>query len=95
VLGGLRYEHRGFQVGGSVQGVADQTRVFGDETPTDGYTTFRLFGSYSFSHSGVLHTITARLDNAGNELYRNHLNYLKDVLPEIGRAFKAVYALSF
>ena len=74
-----------FQVGGSVQGVADQTRVFGEETPTDGYTTFRLFGSYTFAHSGVLNTITARLDNAGNELYRNHLNYLKDVLPEIGR----------
>jgi hypothetical protein len=43
----------------------------------------------------VLHTITARLDNAGDTLYRNHLNYLKELLPEVGRSFKVVYALGF
>jgi hypothetical protein len=37
-----------FQVGGSAQIVADQTRVFGVETPTEGYTTAKLFASYSF-----------------------------------------------
>ena len=35
------------------------------------------------------------LDNATNKLYRNHLNYLKDVLPEMGRNFKLVYSVSF
>ena len=44
---------------------------------------------------GVLNTITARLDNADDTLYRNHLNYLKDVLPEIGRSFKVVYSIGF
>ena len=55
----------------------------------------KLFGSYSFVAGGVTNTITARLDNATNRLYRNHLNYLKDVLPEIGRNFKLVYSVSF
>ena len=65
--------------------VAAQDRVYGEELPTDGYATLRLYGSYSFTRGGVLNTLTARLENATNELYRNHLNYLKDQLPEMGR----------
>ena len=95
VLAGLRYQRNAFQVGGSVQVVSDQTRVFGEELPTDGYTTGKFFASYSFTGGGVLNTITARLDNATNELYRNHLNYLKDVIPEVGRSFKLVYTMGF
>ena len=45
--------------------------------------------------AGVLNTITARLDNATDKLYRNHLNYLKDLLPEVGRSFKVVYSVGF
>jgi iron complex outermembrane receptor protein len=82
-------------VGGSVTTVADQTRVYGEETPTDGYTTGRLFISYAFDRGGVLNTITGRVENVGNTLYRNHLNYLKDILPEIGRTFRLVYTVGF
>jgi iron complex outermembrane receptor protein len=95
VLGGLRYQKNAFQFGGSVQVVADQNRVFGEETPTEGNTTAKFYGSYSFTKGGVLNTITARLDNATDKLYRNHLNYLKDVLPEIGRSFKLIYTVGF
>jgi iron complex outermembrane receptor protein len=92
---GLTYQRNAFQVGGSVTTVADQTRVYGEETPTDGYTTGRLFVSYAFDRGGVLNTITGRVENVGNTLYRNHLNYLKDVLPEIGRTFRLVYTVGF
>jgi len=92
---GLTYQRNALQIGGSVTTAADQTRVYGEETPTDGYTTGRLFLSYAFNRGGVLNTITARLENAGNTLYRNHLNYLKDLLPEPGRSFKLVYTLGF
>jgi hypothetical protein len=34
-------------------------------------------------------------DNATNALYRNHLNYLKDELPEIGRNFRLLYTVRF
>ena len=44
---------------------------------------------------GVTSTITARLDNATNELYRNHLSLIKDFVPEMGRNFKLVYAVRF
>ena len=92
---GLKYQHAGIQAGGAVNMVATQDRVYGDERPTDGYATLRLYGSYSFTRGSVLNTVTARLENATNELYRNHLNYLKDQLPEMGRTFRLVYTLGF
>ena len=92
---GLRYANAGFQAGTAVNMVASQDRVYGDELPTDGYATLRFYGSYSFTAGRVLNTITARLENATNELYRNHLNYLKDQLPEMGRTFRLVYTVGF
>ena len=95
VIPGVRYQRNAFQFGASVTITGDQDRVFGAETPTEGSEVLRLFGSYSFLAGGVTNTITARLDNATDELYRNHLNYLKDVLPEIGRSFKVLYSVRF
>ena len=43
----------------------------------------------------VLHTITARIDNATDELYRNHLSLIKDLAPEMGRNFKLLYNVKF
>ncbi|MGE0464434.1 MAG: TonB-dependent receptor [Vicinamibacterales bacterium] len=94
-IAGLRYQKNAFQAGTSVTAVADQTRVYGDETPTAGWATLRFHASYSFTQGRLLNTITARLENATNRLYRNHLNYVKDQLPEMGRTFRLVYALGF
>jgi iron complex outermembrane receptor protein len=95
LITGLTYQKNAFQIGGSAQIVSDQNRVFGEELPTEGYVTAKFFASYSFQRAGLLNTITARLDNAGDTLYRNHLNYLKDLLPETGRSFKLVYSAGF
>jgi iron complex outermembrane receptor protein len=92
---GLRFQHRQFHLEGEVRNVAEQTRVYGVETPTEGYTTFGFHGSYEFGTGRALHTVTVRLDNAGDELYRNHLSYIKDVVPEMGRTFKLVYGVRF
>ena len=93
---GLRYQYNAFQVGGNVTGVAKQDRVHGDETPTAGYGLLRLYASYSvLSGKTTLHTITARLDNATDTLYRNHLSYIKDLAPEIGRNVKLLYNVRF
>ena len=95
LIPGLRYQKNALQFGGSVAITGDQNRVFGAETPTPGAGVLKLFGSYSFVTAGLTNTITARLDNATDRLYRNHLNYLKDVLPEMGRNFKVVYSVQF
>ena len=92
---GLRYQYNAFQVGGNITAAAEQDRVLEPETPTDGYTLLRLFTAYSVQAGAALHTITARLDNATNELYRNHLSLIKDLAPEMGRNFKLLYNVRF
>ena len=93
--GGLHYHAGRFQAGGEMIFAAKQDRVFGEETPTDGYELLKLFASYSFGSDKALSTITARLDNAANELYRNHLSLIKDFVPEAGRNFKLLYSVKF
>ncbi len=93
--GGLRYQHNALQVGGQVIAAASQDRLSVNETATDGYTLLKLYGSYSFGGAGAVQTITARLDNVTNQLYRNHLSLIKDVVPEMGRNFRVVYAVRF
>ena len=100
---GVRFEKSGFEAG--VDGVftASQDRVysltFGDrqvgETPTDGYNLLKLYASYSFGGMRTLNTITLRLDNVTNALYFNHLNFLKDFSPEMGRNLAVVYNVKF
>jgi len=93
--GGLNYQRNAFQAGGEVAAVSRQARVFGEETPTDGYRLLKIFASYSFGTPRITNSLTARIDNATNELYRNHLSLIKDFVPEMGRNFKVVYAVRF
>lgn len=95
VRGSLRYQYNALNVGVELSGAAEQDRVFGAETPTDGYALAKLFASYSFMTAGAVSTITARVDNLTNELYRNHLSYVKDYVAEMGRTFKVVYSVRF
>jgi iron complex outermembrane receptor protein len=95
VRGGLRYQWNAFQAGGEVLGVSAQKRVSGAETSTGGYALLDLFASWSFTSGRVLNTITGRLDNATNRLYRSHLSLIKDQAPEMGRNAKVLYTAGF
>jgi iron complex outermembrane recepter protein len=100
---GLRVQKNSFQVGADGIFTAKQDRIYtiptpdGDvgETPTDGYNLLKLLASYSFTSGKSVNTITARLDNATDTLYHNHLNYLKDLAPEMGANFRVVYSVKF
>jgi iron complex outermembrane receptor protein len=92
---GLRFDGKAFHVEGEVKNVGEQDRVYGAETPTDGYTVVNVHASYRITTGRAVHTLTARLDNASDELYRNHLSYIKDLTPEMGRSFRLVYGVQF
>jgi iron complex outermembrane receptor protein len=100
---GLRLQHNALQTGVDAIFTAKQDRVFSvegpdgaiGELPTDGSRLFKLFAAYSFQHGPAVSTITLRVDNVGNDLYRNHLNYLKDLVPEVGRNVKVLYSVKF
>jgi hypothetical protein len=91
----LHYQRRPSRRAGSGKLVASQTRVFGEETPTDGYHLSSCSPRTRSRRAGCCSTITARLDNATNTLYRNHLSLIKDFVPEMGRNFKLVYSVRF
>jgi outer membrane receptor protein involved in Fe transport len=91
----VRYQYNALQFGGEVIGVAKQDRISGAEVATDGHTLLKLFAAYSFQSGAATNTVTARLDNATDELYRNHLSLIKQVVPEMGRNFKLLYNVSF
>ena len=100
---GVRVQKNALQIGADAVFTAEQDRIFVTETPdgpvgetpTAGSNLLKLFGSYSFGQSRVTNTITVRLDNVTDELYHNHLNYLKDLVPEVGRNFKVLYNVRF
>jgi iron complex outermembrane recepter protein len=100
---GLRLQKNAFQAGAEGVFTAKQDRIYTTidntqlvgETSTDGYNLLKLFASYSFGSGRAVNTITARLDNATDALYHNHLNYLKDLIPEMGRNFAVVYGVRF
>ena len=100
---GLRLQKNAMQVGADAVFTAKQDRIFSvtgpdgptGETETDGYNLLKLFASYSFGGGPVSNTLTVRLDNVTDELYHNHLNYLKDLVPEMGRNFKVLYSVKF
>jgi iron complex outermembrane receptor protein len=92
---GLRYQRNAFQAGGDVTMTAAQDRLSGAETTTEGYQLVKLFASYSFTSGAALSTITARVDNVTNTLYRNHLSLIKDLVPEMGRSLRVLYNVRF
>jgi iron complex outermembrane receptor protein len=95
LMAGLRYTRGPLQVGGSASAVGKQDRVYDTETETAAYGLLRLFATYTLQSDRTLQTITARLDNATDTLYRNHLNFVKDEVPEMGRAFRLLYQIKF
>ena len=92
--GGLRYQRSAFQAGGEIVAVAKQDRVFGEETPTDGYSLLKLFAAYSFG-AGRRQYHHRAAGQRHQRVYRNHLSFVKDFVPEMGRNFKLVYSVRF
>ena len=96
-LAGVQYRVNAFQAGVDVTVAAAQDRIAmtGVETTTEGYQTVKAFASYSFESANVLNTITIRAENLTNELYRNHLSLIKDLVPERGRNLRLLYSVDF
>ena len=54
-----------------------------------------LTGSYTVARAHNLHVFSASLFNASDRLYRNHLSFIKDFAPEIGRGVRVTYTWQF
>jgi iron complex outermembrane receptor protein len=72
---------------------AAQNRVYGVETPTDGYAVLNLMASYTLARAKTMHVFSLRATNLTDTLYRNHTSLIKDLAPEMGRRVLLTYAL--
>jgi iron complex outermembrane receptor protein len=73
----------------------DQNRFFPTETRTAGYATFGLTASYTIARQHYAQIISLNAFNLGDRLYRNHLSFIKEFAPEIGRGVRLAYTIRF
>jgi iron complex outermembrane receptor protein len=92
---GFEAHTRGFTVRPELILVADQDRVFTNETRTPGYSVFNITGSYTFIGKHIANTFAVNAFNLTDRLYFNHVSFIKDYAPEIGRGVRFSYTLRF
>ena len=72
-----------------------RTDIFSAETNTAGYALLNLNASYTIPQQHFAHHLSVEFFNIGDRLYRNHLSFIKDLAPEIGRGVRFGYAVKF
>ena len=92
---GVDIPYGAFTVSPELMLAARQDRVFGDETATPGYAVLNLDGSYIWPRQHMAHMLSFTGYNLTNALFRNHMSFIKDLAPEMGRGFKVAYSLRF
>ncbi|MBI4445024.1 MAG: TonB-dependent receptor [Acidobacteria bacterium] len=75
--------------------VNEQERIFRTETRTAGYSVANLAVSYTLPLTHFSHHFAVNAFNLGNRLYRNHVSFIKDLVPEIGRGIRFTYSVKF
>jgi iron complex outermembrane receptor protein len=70
-----------------------QSQLAPNETPTAGYAVVDMAASYTVTRHHVMHTFGVNTFNLGDQLYRNHLSFIKDFAPEMGRGVRVAYTI--
>ena len=92
---GLEIRYKGLLLNPEIVMARDQNDIFPTETRTAGYTVLGISGSYLIAHRHAAHIISFNGFNLGDRLYRNHLSFIKEFAPEMGRGLRVTYTLRF
>lgn len=92
---GLDLRYKDLSVRPEAVFAAAQKDVFPLETPTAGYGTVNVAGSYTIGKQHFAHIFSFNAYNLTNKLYRNHVSFIKDLVPEIGRGIRVGYTIRF
>ncbi|HYH84749.1 MAG TPA: TonB-dependent receptor [Pyrinomonadaceae bacterium] len=92
---GLDWRYRNFNLRPEAVFVKDQDRIFPTETRTAGYALFNVTGSYTLARPHYAQIFSVSAFNLGDRLYRNHLSFIKDLAPEIGRGVRFSYTIRY
>jgi iron complex outermembrane receptor protein len=69
--------------------------IYPGERPTAGYAVMNLKASYTVAQTHWAHQFAVNVFNLGDQLYRNHSSFIKDLAPEIGRGVRFTYTARF
>lgn len=92
---GLDYTFRSLRLKPEVVLSGAQTQIFPTETRTAGYALWNLGVSYNWARQHAFHVLSLSVVNAADRLYRNHLSFIKDLAPEMGRGVRLTYTVRF
>jgi len=92
---GLDFRYKGLSVRPEAIFASRQDKVYPLETPTAGYGLFNVGASYTIGKQHVAHIFSMNAFNLTNKLYRNHTNFVKDLVPEMGRGVRFGYTVRF
>ncbi len=92
---GVDARFRGFSLRPEAVLVKDQDELFPTETRTPGYAVFNVLASYTLARPHYAHIFAVNAFNLGDRLYRNHLSFIKDLAPEIGRGVRFTYTVRY
>lgn len=92
---GFEIRYKGLLLNPEIVMANHQDRLFTNETRTAGYAVANLSGSYLIARQHAAHIISFNFFNMGDRLYRNHLSFIKEFAPEMGRGFRVTYTLRF
>ena len=92
---GLDIRKGGFRLAPQLVMASKQTRTFTNETPTGEYAVMNLTASYTYAQQHLAHHFSASVFNLGDQYYRNHSSFIKELAPEIGRGVRFSYTVRF
>ena len=91
----LDYRWRGLSLRPEAVMARDQNNLFPTESRTAGYSVFNLGASYTVARQHAVHVFSVNAFNLGDRLYRNHLSFIKNIAPEMGRGVRVSYTVRF
>jgi len=92
---GFDYKVKGFNVRPEVNLASPQTKLYPLETRTAGYGLFNVASNYTIGKAHLAHIFSVNAYNLFNKEYRNHLSFIKELAPEVGRGVKFSYTVRF
>lgn len=92
---GFDYRKKGFNVRPELAMSWRQDKVSPNELPTAGYVLPNLNASYTIAGQHALHVFGAYFFNLSDRIYRNHLSFIKEFAPEMGRGVRFSYTMHF
>jgi len=90
---GLDYRYKGFNLRPELATAWRQDKVSPNELPTAGYAVPNLNATYTRASAHMLHVFGVNVFNVSDRLYRNHLSFIKEFAPEIGRGVRFSYTM--